>query len=94
MAPRAFSGLVVPGMLAWLRRELPTADVAHVHLARDLITLPVALLAHQLGVRYVVRPQGMVDASHKKLATVLDAAATRRAVQGSAGRLLPDAARA
>lgn len=81
VAQLGFSGLVAPRMLAWLRRELRTADVVHIHLARDLITLPVALLAQHRGVRYVVQPHGMIDASSKKLATVLDAVGTRRALR-------------
>src|SRR5512133_1426696 len=66
VAPLGFSGLIAPGMLAWLRREMPTCDVVHIHLARDLITLPLALLAQRLGVRYVVQPHGMIDASDKR----------------------------
>src|SRR3954447_26921767 len=42
VAPLGFSGLAAPEMLWWVRRELPRTDVVHVHLARDLITLPVA----------------------------------------------------
>src|SRR3954466_2136317 len=60
VAPLGFSGLVAPGMLRWVRTQLPQTDVVHVHLARDLITLPVALLARRSGARYVVQPHGMV----------------------------------
>ena len=83
VAPLGFSGLVAPGMLRWVRAELPRTDVVHVHLARDLITLPVAELARRAGVRYAVQPHGMVDASHRRLAGVLDALATRRALRGA-----------
>lgn len=65
-----------------------TPDVAHVHLARDLTTLPAALTFKRLGVPYVTQTHGMVDRSAKILAAVLDRLATRRALSGAASWLL------
>jgi glycosyltransferase involved in cell wall biosynthesis len=78
-----FAGIFSSGMLRWLRSAAPTSDVLHIHLARDLVTMPAALLAQRLGVPYVVQTHGMIDASNKVLARLLDAMATRR-VLGSA----------
>lgn len=72
-----FAGLVSPGLLAWLRRWAPTADVVHLHLARDLVTLPVGRLLGLLGVPYVAQTHGMIDASDSPLVPPLDAGLTR-----------------
>ena len=39
-----FSGLVAPGLQRHLRMALANYDALHVHLARDLVTLPAARL--------------------------------------------------
>ena len=46
-----FAGLTSPAMLSWVRRVAPSADVVHVHMARDLLTLPAAWLAQRAGTR-------------------------------------------
>lgn len=82
--PRAgFSGMFSPPMLSWLPRAVRGADVVHVHLARDLVTLPAALVARSLGVPYVLQPHGMVVASANPLAGPLDALLTRRALSSA-----------
>lgn len=72
-----FSGMVAPGELRAARRLLGTADVVHVHLARDLVTLPVARWALARGLPLVVQGHGMIDPSGSPLARPLDALATR-----------------
>ncbi|MEA5453400.1 glycosyltransferase [Sinomonas sp. JGH33] len=76
-----FAGLAAPAMLPWLARWARDADVVHVHLARDLVTLPAAVVLGALGVPYVVQTHGMIDSSERRLAAVLDVVATRRAVR-------------
>lgn len=82
-----YAGLWSPGMAlsAALTRE--QFDVVHVHLARDLVTLPMALLS--IGRRWplVVQTHGMIDPSTHPLARPLDALATKR-IFGRAGRIL------
>ena len=73
-----FSGLTSPAGLRWLRRNVRRFDIVHVHLARDLVTLPAALIAREAGVPYVVQCHGMVDPSPRMLARALDRLATRR----------------
>lgn len=77
-----FSGLVAPGLSRALLRG-PAYDVVHVHLARDLITLPAAGRLLRRGVRYVVQPHGMVMPDPRLRARVLDNVATRAALRGA-----------
>ncbi|WP_431961188.1 glycosyltransferase [Actinacidiphila sp. bgisy160] len=72
------SGITSPSLLAGARRLVRSADVVHVHLMRDLITLPVAVAALRCGRPLVLQTHGMVDPSDKPLAKVLDALATKR----------------
>jgi glycosyltransferase involved in cell wall biosynthesis len=72
------SGITSPGLLAGARRLVRSADVVHVHLMRDLITLPVAVAALQCGRPLVLQTHGMIDPSDKPLAKVLDALAVKR----------------
>ncbi|MDO4920113.1 glycosyltransferase [Kocuria sp.] len=82
-----FAGLTSPAMLSWVRRVAPSADVVHVHMARDLLTLPSAWLAQRAGTRVVLQTHGMIDPSDNPLAGPLDAALTRRVLR-SAHRVL------
>lgn len=72
-----------PALLASAGRLVRDADVVHVHLARDLVTLPVALAALRAGKPLVLQTHGMVDPSGKLLAKVLDAVAVRRLLRGA-----------
>ncbi len=82
-----FSGLLAPAMLRWLRTALRGVDAVHVHLGRDLVTLPAAVLALQAGVPLVLQTHGMVVASRHPLAAPLDALLTRRALTGASSVL-------
>lgn len=81
--PLGFSGMTSPALLASAGRLVRDADVVHVHLARDLVTLPVALAALRAGKPLVLQTHGMVDPSGKLLAKVLDAVAVRRLLRGA-----------
>lgn len=78
-----FAGLASPGLLRWMRRALPDADAVHVHLARDLVTMPAAELARRRGVPYVLQTHGMIDPSRNPLVPLLDIALTRRLLAGA-----------
>lgn len=76
--PRSgFAGLISPGLLGWLVRNVAMADLCHVHAARDLVTLPAAVVARAKGVPYVLQTHGMIDPSSNPLAKPLDALLTR-----------------
>ncbi|CAL9438093.1 D-inositol-3-phosphate glycosyltransferase [Streptomyces sp. enrichment culture] len=83
LLPLGFSGIASPALLARAGRLVRGADVVHVHLARDLVTLPVALAALRARVPLVLQTHGMVDPSDRLLAKVLDAVAVRRVLRGA-----------
>jgi glycosyltransferase involved in cell wall biosynthesis len=88
LAPQlGMSGIVSPGALRRAARLVRRADVVHVHLARDLLTAPVAALALRAGTPVVLQTHGMVDASDKRLAALLDTLLVRRVLR-QAGALL------
>lgn len=72
------SGIISPSMLLSAHGLVRGADVVHVHLMRDLITLPMAVAARAAGVPLVLQTHGMVDPSDKPLANLLDRLAVRR----------------
>lgn len=78
-----FSGVVSPGLVRWLAASVRTADVVHIHLGRDLVTLPAALLAQLRAVPYVLQTHGMVIPTDNPLAGPLDALLTRRLLRGA-----------
>ncbi|WP_032392202.1 glycosyltransferase [Rhodococcoides fascians] len=85
LLPRSgFAGLSAPGMLRWVFGRAATFDVSHIHLARDLVTLPAARLCRMRGVATVVQTHGMIDSSDKLLAAPLDALITRPALHRAA----------
>lgn len=79
-------GLSSPGLISWAARVAPTADVVHVHLARDLASLPAAAAALARGANLAVQTHGMVQPTKNPLAPTIDALLTRRVLRG-AGRV-------
>lgn len=77
-----FAGLMAPGLSRYLLKQ-PVPDVVHVHLARDLVTLPVAIWARTRKIPYVLQTHGMIDPSSNPLARPLDALLTRPALSGA-----------
>lgn len=78
-----FAGITAPALNVWLARQRKQVDVVHVHLARDLLTLPTALQAQAMGLPTFVQTHGMVDPSSSPLAKVLDGVMTRRVLRAS-----------
>ncbi|MCX3060961.1 glycosyltransferase [Streptomyces beihaiensis] len=85
--PLGFSGITSPSLLRDAHRLVRAADVVHVHLARDLVTLPVALAALRARRPLVLQTHGMVDPSGRRSARLLDALAVRRVLRGAAAVL-------
>lgn len=75
------AGVGAPALSRWFHRTGPSFDVVHVHLARELVVLPVALAARRRGIPYVVQTHGMVVPSRHPLAPALDAVATRKVLR-------------
>jgi glycosyltransferase involved in cell wall biosynthesis len=77
------SGITSPGLLAKARRMVRGSDVVHVHLMRDLITLPFALIALETGVPLVVQTHGMIDPTEKVFAKAVDLFGMKRVLRGA-----------
>ncbi|AXK35561.1 glycosyltransferase [Streptomyces armeniacus] len=75
------SGITSPALLADARRLVRSADVVHVHLMRDLITLPIALIALQCGRPLVLQTHGMIDPTEKRVAQLVDVLGLRRVLK-------------
>lgn len=82
LAP-GLGGLTSPALLAWLRANASAFDVVHVHMGRDLITLPAAVLALSRQARVHLQTHGMVMPDGRWRAGVLDWVLTRRALRGA-----------
>ena len=78
-----FAGLTSPTLWRWLWQHIGEYDVCHIHLARDLVTLPATAIARARGVRFVVQTHGMIDPTRRLLAVPLDAVLTRPALRSA-----------
>lgn len=79
-----FAGVASPALVRSLRRRLAQADVVHIHLARDLVTMPAARAVLRAGTPLVAQPHGMIDASSNRLVPAFDRLFTRAVLRGSA----------
>lgn len=55
-------------------------DIVHVHMGRDLVTAPAALIASMRGVAVVTQPHGMIAPDTRLIARMFDRLLTRRAL--------------
>lgn len=79
--PKAgFSSLLAPGLQTWLKTALKSADIVHIHLGRDLVTLPAARQVLRRKVPYVLQTHGMIAPSDHPLAGTVDRLWTSRAL--------------
>lgn len=67
-----FSGLVAPGLVDALRARIEEFDVVHVHLARDLITMPAARAVAASKTKLFVQTHGMVKPDPRPKSRVFD----------------------
>ncbi|OBF16539.1 glycosyl transferase family 1 [Mycobacterium sp. ACS4331] len=75
LVPRTgFAGICAPNLVGWLIRARDQFDVAHLHFARDLVMLPLAVTAAALQIPFVLQPHGMVLPGSNRLAPTLDRA--------------------
>ncbi|MGJ9372059.1 glycosyltransferase [Nesterenkonia sp. CF4.4] len=72
-----FAGLASPLLQRYLGETATSDDAVHVHLARDLVTMPAARSMRRIARRLVVQTHGMVDVSSNPLAPVFDSLLTR-----------------
>jgi glycosyltransferase involved in cell wall biosynthesis len=71
------AGLAAPSALYWMFKNRRSIDVVHVHLGRDLVSMPAALLALLMRKRLIVQTHGMIVRSRHPVAPVLDLLLTR-----------------
>ena len=89
LAPgKGFAMMSAPRMVSSLAREIAQFDVAHIHLARDLVTIPAAIAIRRAKVPYFLQPHGMIDVSARLLARPLDACATKPLLRGASAVLV------
>ncbi|MEE1735825.1 glycosyltransferase [Streptomyces sp. BE147] len=77
------SGITSGPLLLAARRMMRGADLVHVHLMRDLVTLPAALLALATRTPLVVQTHGMVDPTENRVARLTDLLGVRRVLRGA-----------
>ncbi|MFE4795114.1 glycosyltransferase [Streptomyces sp. NPDC056708] len=75
------SGITSGALLLAARRMMRGADLVHVHLMRDLVTLPAALLALASRTPLVVQTHGMVDPTEKRVAQLTDLLGVRKVLR-------------
>jgi len=85
-SPR-FSGLYSRELFRWIGRHAPSIDLAHVHLARDIIPLLSADIIRRAGTPFVVQTHGMITPDGRITAKAVDAALTRRTLLRAAAVL-------
>ncbi|UMB70713.1 glycosyltransferase [Mycobacterium paraterrae] len=61
-----------PALGRWIDEHAAKFDIVHIHLARDLVTLPVAARLHRMGIPYVVQTHGMIAPRNHPLARLID----------------------
>lgn len=82
-----FSGLFSLKLLTWAWRNVKTYDLVHIHMARDLITLPIGLICRMRRIPFVIQGHGMIDPTEKLAGRILDTLLVKRLLTKSA-RLL------
>ncbi|MBS1692082.1 MAG: glycosyltransferase [Actinobacteria bacterium] len=78
-----FAGTGSLSLRRWIHSNLTAFDITHIHLARDLVVLPVAVEARRIRTPYVLQTHGMVVPSRHPLAAPLDAMWTRKVLTGA-----------
>lgn len=76
-----FSGMVSAKLWSWAWRNVRKFDVVHIHLARDLITLPVAFICQVRKVPYVIQGHGMIDPTNRLMGRILDSLFVKRVLK-------------
>lgn len=83
-----FAGLCSPGLWRELQRRAAHVDIVHVHLGRDLVSLPAALIADACGLPLVIQTHGMVRSDLRLKARAVDTLLTRRVLRHSSAQLV------
>jgi glycosyltransferase involved in cell wall biosynthesis len=71
------AGIAAPSVIYWIFKNRRDIDVVHVHLGRDLVSMPAALLGLLLKKRVIIQTHGMITKSKHPIAPALDRFLTR-----------------
>ena len=79
LVPRVgFAGLSAPSLVTWFLRSHSQFHAAHVHLARDLVLLPLAVAMMRMRLPYVLQAHGMILPEAHPLAPMIDRTIVRK----------------
>ena len=78
---RSFSGLGSPSLWRWVRAHGGDYDIAHVHAARDFVTMPAAAIVKRGGTPYVLQTHGMVTPDRRAQVRLFDALLGQRVLR-------------
>jgi glycosyltransferase involved in cell wall biosynthesis len=84
---QSFAGLVAPALLGWVARYAHEFEVVHVHVTRDLVTLPAAWLAQRRGTPVVLQTHGQIRPNRSRAQAGVDVLLTRRVFRDAAAFL-------
>ena len=73
-----------PALGPWIDEHAPKFDIVHVHLARDLVTLPTAARLRRMRIPFVVQTHGMIVPRSHPLAPAIDRLWTVRVLRSAA----------
>jgi len=79
-----FSGLVSFKLLTWTWRNVKNFDLVHIHMARDLVTLPIGLICLIRDTPFVIQGHGMIDPTQKLAGQILDKLFVKRLLSRAA----------
>lgn len=83
-----FAALSSAALLLHVARLARTYDVIHVHLARDLVTVPAALVCLWLRIPLIVQTHGMIVADSRLRCRAFDRVAIRRILRSARAHLV------
>jgi glycosyltransferase involved in cell wall biosynthesis len=78
-----YAGVAAPAMTRWLSGNAADFDIAHVHLARDLVAIPAANRLRRNRIPFVVQPHGMITPDSHPLASTVDRLWTTRLLRSA-----------
>lgn len=73
-----------PALGRWINEHASKFDIVHVHLARDLVTLPAAAKFRRMRIPFVVQTHGMIAPRSHPLAAPIDRLWTVRLLRSAA----------
>jgi len=79
-----FSGLISFKLLIWTWHNVKNFDLVHIHMARDLITLPIGLICLIRDTPFVIQGHGMIDPTQKLAGRILDKLFVKRLLSRAA----------